>query len=214
MLYPLQTQCSFAATLSLFDRHLLDQYLSQCSRQLTTFLHVLISTRRVLRAAQYTLIDTYLYDIPLAEWLYTREFRPRHHLRLADLADDRTAMKMTSFSIAQLGRLYHHFCLRQFVHAHGETELRIGTNNFDAITGREKCYLIDPEELFMYSLTRIKTGMTQEAIIDMYFGGDYNRWSYGHRWFMCYLDNRYFSIIGHEGILRFLRDDVRWHEDT
>ena len=151
---------------------------------------------------RYTLIDNYLYDIPLTEWLYTREHRTRQHLCLGNLPDDRTAMKMTSFTIAQLQRLYHHFGLRQFVHGQGETELRIGTNTFRA--GGENCYLIHPEELFLFSLTRIKTGMTQEVIVDMYFGGDYNRWSYGHRWLMFYLDHRYFSIIGHEGILRFL----------
>ena len=71
-------------------------------------------------------------------------------------------------------------------------------------TGAEKCYRIDPEELLLYSLTRIKTGMTQEAIIDNYFGGDYARWTHGHRWLMLYLDMRYASIFGHEGILRFL----------
>jgi hypothetical protein len=46
--------------------------------------------------------------------------------------------------------------------------------------------------------------MTQEAIIDHYFGGDYARWTHGHRRRMLYLDMRYGSIIGHEGILRFL----------
>jgi hypothetical protein len=121
---------------------------------------------------RYTLIDNYLYDTPLTEWLYTREHRTRQHLSLGNLPDDRTAMKMTSFTIAQLQWLYHHFGLRQFVHGQGETELRIGTNTFRA--GRENCYLINPEELFLFSLTRIKTGMTQEVIINMYFGGDYN----------------------------------------
>jgi hypothetical protein len=53
-------------------------------------------------------------------------------------------------------------------------------------------------------LTKIKTGMSQEATIDSFFGGDYSQWSYGHCWFMYYLDNRYACIIGHEGILHFL----------
>jgi len=54
---------------------------------------------------RYTLIDNYLYDIPLTEWLYTREHRTRQHLRLGNLPDDRTA-KMTLFTIAQLQWLY------------------------------------------------------------------------------------------------------------
>ena len=111
---------------------------------------------------------------------------------------------MTGFNISQLSKLYQLFGLHDFVHAHHKTVLLIGSNNFDAVTGAEKCYRIDPEELLLYSLTRIKIGMTQEAIIDHYFGGDYNRWSYGHCWLMLYLNMRYASIIGHEGILRFL----------
>ena len=59
-------------------------------------------------------------------------------------------------------------------------ELLVRTNNFDAVTGAEKCYCINPKELFLYSLTRIKTGMIQEMIIDHYFGRDYARWSHGH----------------------------------
>ena len=111
---------------------------------------------------------------------------------------------MTGYSIAQLRILYRHFGLQDFVNAHQETELLVGTNHFDRVTGAEKCYRINPEELFLYSLTRIKTGMTQEMIIDHYFGGDYVRWSHGHRWLMLYLDARYASILGHQGILRYL----------
>ncbi len=46
--------------------------------------------------------------------------------------------------------------------------------------------------------------MTQEMIIDHYFGRDYARWSHGHRWLMLYLDARYVSILGHQGILCYL----------
>jgi len=60
----------------------------------------------------------YLFDIPLAEYLYCREYRSRLHLRLGDLPDDRTALKMTRFNISQLRQLYRFFGLRDFVHAH------------------------------------------------------------------------------------------------
>ena len=149
-------------------------------------------------------MDRYLFDIPFAEYLYCREYCPRLHQRLGDLLDDRTALKMTRFNISQLRKLYRLFGLRDFVHSHHETVLLIGTGHFDAVTGAEKCYRIDPEELLLYSLTRIITGMTQEANIDHYFGGDYARWTHGHCCLMLYLDMRYKSNIGHEGILRFL----------
>jgi hypothetical protein len=153
---------------------------------------------------RWNLMNEYLFNIPLAEYLYHKEYCPRLHLRLGDLPDDRTAVKMTGFNISQLRKLLQLFGLLDFVHAHHDTELLIGTYNFDAGTGAEKCYRIDPEELLLYSLTKIKTDMTQEAIIDHYFGGDYARWTHGHHWRMLYLDMRYASIIGHEGILRFL----------
>jgi hypothetical protein len=155
--------------------------------------------------SQYKLMDGHLYDIPLTEWLYTREFRPRQHLGIGNFVDDWMAMKMTSFTIAQLYWLYEHFSLRAFVLVHNKMAFLIDTNNFDSNTSRKKCYCIDPEELFLYSLTKIKTGMSQEAIIDSFFERDYSWWSYGHCWYMYYHNNCYTCIIGHEvGILRFL----------
>ncbi len=149
-------------------------------------------------------MDEYLFYIPLTKFLYSREYHPRLHLRLGDLRDDRTALKMTGFNTSQLRKLYQQFGLCDFVHAHCYTELLIGTNNFDVGTGAQKCYRIAPEELLLYSLTRIKTGMTQEAIIDHYFGGDYARWTHLHCWLLLHLDMHFASIIGHKGILQFL----------
>ena len=63
---------------------------------------------------------------------------------------------MTGFNISQLRKLLQLFGLLDFVHAHHDTELLIGTNNFDAGTGSEKCYRIDPEELLLYSYPESK----------------------------------------------------------
>jgi hypothetical protein len=57
------------------------------------------------------------------------------------------AIKMTGFNISHLSKLFQLFGLRDFVHAHHETELLIGTGHFDVNSGAEKCYRIDPEEL-------------------------------------------------------------------
>jgi hypothetical protein len=127
-----------------------------------------------------------LYNIPLTEWLYGRKFCPGLHLCISNITDDMSTVKMTAFTISQLRWLYRHFGLREFVLAHHETELQIGTGNW--FEGHERCYCIDPEELFLFSLTRCKTGMTTKKIMDMFFGGDYNQWSYGFCWFMLYLD--------------------------
>ena len=37
---------------------------------------------------QWTSFDAFLFDIPRTEFQYRREFRPRVHLRIADLQDD------------------------------------------------------------------------------------------------------------------------------
>jgi hypothetical protein len=129
---------------------------------------------------QWTLLDELLYDIPLTKWLYRREFHPRQHLQISSLMDDMTAKKMTSFSVRELQRVYGHFGLCEFVMAHNETDLLIGTDKWE--NGREFCYRIHPEELFLYALTKCKTGMTSAKVVDMFFLGDYARWSYGYRW--------------------------------
>ena len=42
---------------------------------------------------QWTSLDELLYNIPLTEWLYTREFRPRQHLQLLSLMNEMTAKR-------------------------------------------------------------------------------------------------------------------------
>jgi hypothetical protein len=104
-----------------------------------------------LFAQQVTLwlsMDGLLYDIPLVEWLYMREYCPRQHLRILGIANDMTAVKMTSFNISQLQRLFRLFGLRTFVNAHNKTDLMIGTGRWK--NGRECCYRIHPKELCLF----------------------------------------------------------------
>ncbi len=83
--------------------------------------------------------------------------------------DDMTAKKMTSFSVRELQWLYNHFGLCEFVITHNETDLLIGTDKWK--NERELCYRIHTEELFLYVLTKCKTGMTSEKVVDMFLGG-------------------------------------------
>ena len=87
---------------------------------------------------------------------------------------------MTSFNIGQLRRLYACFGLEQYCLSNGSTDIRIHTGHYSP-TGRPKCYLFHPEELFLFSLAKIKTGKTNEQLCDDYFGGDYSRWGLGYR---------------------------------
>jgi hypothetical protein len=158
-----------------------------------------------LFAQQVTLwssMDGLLYDIPLVEWLYTREYCPRQHLRILGITNDMTAVKMTIFKISQLQQLFHLFGPRKFVNAHNETDLLIGTGCWR--NGRECCYCTHPGELFRFLLAKCKTGTTTDNLIDMFFGGDYSRWKYGYCWILLYLDLRFHNIVGHVGLLCFL----------
>jgi hypothetical protein len=48
-------------------------------------------------------------------------------------------------------------------------------------------------------------------IVDTYFGGDYNCWTYVYPWMLCYLDNRYKDVVGHEGLSCFVPDFLLFH---
>ena len=54
--------------------------------------------------------------------------------------------------------------------------------------------------------------MSSHMIMDTYFGGDNNRWSYGYPWMLCYLDKKYRNIIGHQGLTRFVGDFCLFHK--
>ncbi len=123
-------------------------------------------------------------------------------MRILGIANDMTAVKMTSFKISQLQRLFCLFGQREFVNAHNETDLLIGTGHWR--NGRECCYCIHPKELFLFLLAKCKTGMTTDNLIDMFFGGDYAWWKYGYHWMLLYLDLCFRNIVGHIGLLLFL----------
>jgi hypothetical protein len=67
-------------------------------------------------------------------------------------------------------------------------------------------YKIHPEALFLFFIVRFKKGWSTLDVVNGTFGGDHNRWYYGWAWMLQYLDDRYETIIGHQGLL-CLRDD-------
>ena len=109
---------------------------------------------------------------------------------------------MTHFSQSQLRHLYAHFGLATLAAGVGTT--------IPIFTGRTY-YQIHPEELFLFTLTKLATGLSNIMIVDTYFGGDYNRWTYGYPWMLRYLDERYKHIAGHQGLTRFVADFPRFH---
>ena len=151
----------------------------------------------------YRSVDRYLFDIPEVELHYPKISLPRQHLRLNTLRDDRTAHRMTGFTVSQLRRLYDKFGVHDFCLVNGDVVLRVHTGHY-APNGTPKCYIFNPEELFLFALTKIRTGKTNLQLVDEFFGGSVYRWSSGYRWIIYYLDDRYKNVVGLQGILRFL----------
>ena len=72
-------------------------------------------------------------------------------------------------------------------------------------------YRIHPEEVFLFTLCKVATGMTQVNIVDNYFGGDKTCWIFAYPWMLRYLDTRYQEIVGHQGLAQFVDDFPRFH---
>ena len=149
-----------------------------------------------------------MFDIRPDKEAMPRVFTRRKHLRIDDL-NDPEAHKMTHFFHGQLRQLCRLFDLEGYLQSIDEEEIPLYTGHF---RGNTPCrYMIDPEELFLFTLCKVATGRTNQSIIDEYFGGDYTRWGYGYPWMLRYIDDRYEDIIGHQGLTRFLRDFARFN---
>jgi hypothetical protein len=96
--------------------------------------------------------------------------RPHHsisrpkNLRLADL-NNVQALKMTHFNQGQLCQLYAHFGLDALAEGMG-TKITIFTGH--------TYYRIHQEEVFLFTMTKLASGLSNHMIVDTYFGGDYN----------------------------------------
>ena len=205
------TATTYLATHAIVLRRIINQ--PAVSQALDPVIYHLIGdvARISQRALTLSATDSWLYDIPLHEYLQAMEFRPRRHLRIGDLQSDNHARKMTGFSVSQLERLYRCFGLRQYVLGNIDRVILVGKGTFRP-NGSEHCYRFEPEELFLFTLTKCKTGESNTSLIDNWFGGDYSRWSYGYRWMLKYLDRRYEGILGYAGILRFLPEFPRFRD--
>ena len=145
-------------------------------------------------------LDHALHDITPLEEARALNFLPHRNIRLADW-DDAQCMINTSFSSSSLRRIYDSFNLAQVTNGNGY--IRILTGGTDQ-HGTPCNYLIHSEELFLFFMTRCKKGLSITDMVNFIMGGYFNRWSYGWRWILFYLDDRYRNIIGHQGMLRFV----------
>jgi hypothetical protein len=120
---------------------------------------------------------------------------------------------MTHFYVKQLQILYRLFDLEGYVlntDPDGDGRMSFYTGHS---VGNSQCrYCINPEEAFLFTMTKVATGRRNQSIVDEYFGGNYARWSFAFPWMVRYLNNRYKDIIGHQGLVRFVNDFPRFNE--
>jgi hypothetical protein len=151
--------------------------------------------------------DCILHDIPPEEEEEI-ELLPRQNIRF-DSWTNQTCYHHTNFTKDHLLRIYECFLLRQIAdQTNGFIKVPTGHVNQ---RGRICCYNFHPEELFLYLMTRMKTGMDHTEMSNI-FGGSTRRWSYAWAWIMIYLDTRYINIIGHQGLLRFVDQFPRFFD--
>jgi hypothetical protein len=67
-------------------------------------------------------------------------------------------------------------------------------------------YHFNPEELFLFMMTRCKLGNANTALCKLIFGGNASWWSFKYLWILKYLDERYDRTISHKK-LRDYTDD-------
>ena len=148
------------------------------------------------------ILDHLFYDITPEEESRPLLFKPHQGITFASW-DDQKCLNYTSFYSRDLRRIYNLFGLQNLADDDGKIRIHNGHYNQD---GHPCNYAIDSEELFLFFMTRFKKGSSILDLVNDIFGGDHGRWKYAWPWMLRYLDRRYETIIGHQGLLRF-RDD-------
>ena len=147
--------------------------------------------------------DTLYHDIPIEEEENAPSTRiPRQDIRFNSWTDQE-CYENTSFNKNQLQRIYHKFGLQQ---------LAAQNNGFVRVpTGHNAVYKFHPEEMFLFLMTKCKTGLSNKRLCDQIFGGHASRWSFGYPWILRYLDTRYEDTIGNQVLHRFVDDFPRFY---
>ena len=121
---------------------------------------------------------------------------PRQNIRF-DSWTSQECFFYTSFRKEQLRRIYHQFGLAQLA-AQNDGYIRVFTGF--------RYYNFDPEEIFLYMMTKLKLGYANTALCKLIYGGSASRWSFGYPWILEYLDRRYSRTISHEKLRDYVDD--------
>ena len=142
-------------------------------------------------------LDFLYHDIPLDEEnSHGLHDFPRQNIRF-DSWTNKECFFYTSFRKNHLLRIYHQFGLAQLAaQNHGSILVFTGF----------RYYHFDPEELFLFMMTKCKLGYANIALCKLVFGGNASRWSFGFPWILKYLNERYDRTISHEKLRDYVDD--------
>jgi hypothetical protein len=181
-------------------------------RIVSTALNFSIVNYRVslLYIQQWFDLDCFLHDITQLELRRSTALTLPRNIRLASW-DDALCYHWTGFTNMQLRRIYR---------CYGLTDILVQTQlPYIQVPTRQRnqrntvCYYnFDPEELFLFTHSKCRTGYNNKEMCINIFGGHEKRWSYGFPWMLLYLDNRYRNIVGHQGLLRYVDQFPYFHE--
>jgi hypothetical protein len=149
----------------------------------------------LLHAVQ--VVDGILFDILLEQEEAPHQFNRGKGLRINNLADT-AALKMTCFNWSQLRCLYVAFNLEGQLKPM-QDKLVLTGHFFNGTPCYDRIHL---EEVFIYTLCKLATGLTRCQMVDFYIGGDTTCWMFAYSWMLKYLNQRYVNIIGHQGLAR------------
>mgnify|MGYP001232013446 CR=1 FL=1 len=111
------------------------------------------------------------------------QYTPNRNRSINDF-DDRTAMGWLGWNVYQFLLI-----ARQFNMDKGTISLL-------------QRYLFSKEEFFLFVSTKINTGMDNQRLCDLCFGGCSRRWSAAIKWYVKYLEVRYRDILNVVGLDR------------
>jgi hypothetical protein len=163
----------------------------------------------LLYVQRWFILDAYLHDITPLELTRSNALTLSRNIRIASW-DDSQAYHYTGFNIAQLGRIYNCYGLQDILTQTQLPYIQVSTDQRNQ-QNVECRYNFDPEELFLFTQTKCRTGYDKKEMCINVFGGHQKRWSHGYPFMLKYLDNRYQGVIGHQGLLRYVNDFPYFH---
>jgi DDE superfamily endonuclease len=135
-------------------------------------------------------VDAVLGDIPeVVERERPYYTQPRFR-RINDFYNDDQAVCKTAFTKDELRHLMGLFGLNEMI------RVPRADGKYDSF---------HPEELFLFTLMKMREGGSNAAIVEDQVGGRSTaRWGRGYNYLVKYLDERYLPILGHEGLQRWV----------